>query len=74
MDTTLPTAARLLTAKQVSEIVGLSVSTLSKLRLRSDGIPFRKLGAACRYAESDVHDWIASRPVRRSTSDTGAAA
>lgn len=63
---------RLLTPEQVASIVGLSTSTLAKMRCqRSDGIEFRKLGAAVRYAEADVLAWIAARPVRRSTSDSG---
>lgn len=52
-------------------MVGLSISTLNKMRLRGDGPPFVKLGArAVGYPLESVTAWLASR-MRRSTSDPG---
>ena len=61
---------RLLTAAEVAELTGLSVSTLSKLRMRRDaGPPFRKISTAVRYDAAAVQDWINRHPPRRSTAD-----
>lgn len=66
----------LLTPRQVAERVGLSLSTLSKMRLATAGdgaIPYLKVGpksGAVRYDASDVQAWLAAKPRRRSTSDT----
>lgn len=73
MDKTLA-QLRLLTARQVSEIVGLSVSTLAKMRLRAGGIPFVKMGTACRYPEDAVAEYVARLPRRTGTRDTDTAA
>jgi len=69
---TLAPPARLLTPTQVSEMTGLAVGTLSKMRLRGDGSRFLKLGSSVRYREDDVHAWLAAQPRRRSTSDAAA--
>lgn len=69
----------LLTPRQVAERVGLSLSTLAKMRLATAGagaIPFLKLGpkkGAVRYDAADVQSWLSALPRRRSTSDTAAA-
>jgi excisionase family DNA binding protein len=63
------TPRKLLTPQQLAELTGLSLSTLAKLRLTSNGPPFQKFGAAVRYPEEDVSRWIDSHPRRRSTSD-----
>ena len=59
----------LLTPNQVAKLCGLARSTLAKMRLRGDGPRFVKLGAAVRYREDDVQEWLAAQPRRRSTSD-----
>jgi excisionase family DNA binding protein len=60
---------RLLTPEQVAERLNLSVSTLAKLRLTTRGPAFRKFGAAVRYDEGDLLEWIEQHPRRRSTSE-----
>jgi len=53
--------------------VGLSASTMSKLRLSGNGPVFLKLGRRCLYSRADLDAWLASCR-RRSTSDAGDAA
>ncbi len=51
--------------------VGLSASTLAKMRMRGDGPPYSKVGAKIVvYNTADLDAWVASRR-RRSTSDPG---
>lgn len=59
----------LLTPSQVAARCGLALSTLAKMRLRGDGPPHLKIGAAVRYREDDVATWLDAQPRRRSTSD-----
>jgi excisionase family DNA binding protein len=59
----------LLSPEQVAERLGLSRSTLAKLRLTGGGPRFLKLGAAVRYPEEELAIWLASKPRRASTSD-----
>jgi predicted DNA-binding transcriptional regulator AlpA len=55
---------------QTAERTRLSLSTLSKMRVRGDGPPFRKLTAGkVVYAVADVDAWIESKAVLRSTAD-----
>ena len=49
--------------------IGLSASTLAKMRLRGDGPPFSKLGRAVVYGREDLRLWAQARR-RLSTSDT----
>ncbi len=51
-----------------SKHVGLSVSTLNKLRVFGGGPVFLKLGRRVVYDISDLDEWLASKR-RRSTSD-----
>lgn len=55
---------------RAAERLGLSVSTLRAWRLSGRGPVFRKLGAAVRYAMSDL-DAFVDASGRRSTSDRG---
>lgn len=56
---------RLLTAKDVSEITGLSVETLAQWRSQRKGIRFLKLSRnVVRYQQSDLDAWLAQRIVR----------
>lgn len=52
--------------------VGLSVSTLEKLRLTGDGPEYIKLGRTVVYSPSDLDDWLHANR-RKSTSDRKAA-
>lgn len=60
-----------LRAPAAAKYVGLSPSTLAKLRMRGDGPVYSKAGARIVvYDLSDLDAWINSRR-RQSTSDTG---
>lgn len=52
--------------------VGLSVSTLNKLRVFGGGPVFLKLGRRVAYRIEDLDAWLAAR-LRRSTSDVDGA-
>ena len=61
---------RYLRAPEAAAYVGLSTSTLAKMRLRGDGPPFRKAGSrAVVYATEDLDAWLAAGK-RHSTSQT----
>lgn len=49
--------------KRVSEMIGLSLSTLRKQRFSSVGIPYYKLGRAVRYKLADVISYMESKRV-----------
>lgn len=53
--------------------IGLSVSTLNKLRVFGGGPVFLKLGRRVAYDVVDLDAWLATKR-RRSTSDTGSEA
>lgn len=54
---------RWLDEKRVSEMIGLSLSTLRKQRFSSVGIPYYKLGRAVRYKLADVISYMESKRV-----------
>jgi predicted DNA-binding transcriptional regulator AlpA len=56
---------------QAASRVGLSVSTLAKLRLSGNGPVYCKLGRRVVYRVGDLDDWLTDC-LRRSTSDQGA--
>jgi hypothetical protein len=58
----------LLSPTQVADRLNLARSTIAKLRLVGGGPPFVKLGAAVRYPEDLLIEWIDAQPVRNSTS------
>ena len=58
-----------LTTEQAAIFLGLSSSTLAKLRVFGGGPSFLKLGRAVRYAREDLDAWLTSRR-RGSTSQT----
>jgi excisionase family DNA binding protein len=60
----------LLTTKEAAKYLGLSVSTLNKLRLTGEGPAYFKLGRSVRYRLSDLDIWVEKRR-RASTSDRG---
>ena len=58
-----------LRAPEAAKFVGLSVSTLAKMRLRGDGPAYSKAGPREEvYDVNDLNEWLASRR-RRSTSE-----
>ncbi len=60
-----------LRALDAAEFLGLSTSTLSKMRLRGDGPPYSKAGPrVVVYDLADLESWLTARK-RTSTSDTG---
>lgn len=48
-----------LTEKEVSEITGISVSTLQKARFYRRGVPYFKIGRSVRYSLTDVQAFMA---------------
>ena len=49
----------LLTPKQLSEMIGLSVQRLATMRMDGTGCPFIRLGSrAIRYERTAVEEWI----------------
>ncbi|MDH3702603.1 MAG: helix-turn-helix domain-containing protein [Alphaproteobacteria bacterium] len=60
-------------ARETAEYLGLSSSTLAKMRLRGDGPAYSKAGPrVVIYDLADMESWLAARK-RLSTSDEGAA-
>ena len=56
-------------APGAASFLGLSISTLAKMRLRGDGPPFAKLGKrVVLYDLKDLEDWVENRK-RQSTSE-----
>jgi len=54
---------------QAAFYLGLSVSTLAKMRMRGDGPPYIKLGQrAVAYDLEDLNEWIVQRR-RKNTSE-----
>ncbi len=64
----------LLSPTQVAERLKLARSTLSKLRVTGGGPPYVKFGAAVRYPEDSLSEWIAAHPRFSSTADASSAA
>jgi len=63
----------LLSPSEVAQRLGLARSTLAKLRLSGGGPPYVKLGAAVRYPEDSLAQWIAAQPRRHSTAQVDAS-
>ncbi len=62
----------LLRVAEAARHVGLSVSTLNKMRVFGGGPIFLKLGSRVAYAPADLDEWLETKR-RLSTSDTGPA-
>jgi predicted DNA-binding transcriptional regulator AlpA len=60
-----------LNARDAARFVGLSESTLAKLRLNGNGPPYCKLGRRVVYRLADLEQWLQSRTTR-DTSDADA--
>jgi predicted DNA-binding transcriptional regulator AlpA len=58
-------ASKLLSAKEVAEITGLSVETLAQWRSQKRGPVFVKISRNfVRYRQSDLDDWLSESIVR----------
>ena len=64
-------AAKVVTAIEAARLVGLSESTLAKLRLNGNGPIYCKLGRRVVYRPADLEEWLKSRATR-DTSDADA--
>ena len=62
-------STRLLTEKNVAEILAMSVSWLQRKRWEGGGPPYVKFDRAVRYREHDLLAWIEERAGRRNTSE-----
>jgi predicted DNA-binding transcriptional regulator AlpA len=61
---------RKVSAPEAAQYLGISASTLSKLRVFGGGPKFHKLGRRVVYDTRDLDGWFEARQ-RSSTSDTG---
>jgi len=62
---------RCLRTPEAAAYLGLSTSTLAKMRLRGDGPPYNKLGSRIVvYDQQKLDQWLGAC-LRRSTSDAG---
>lgn len=66
VDTVHPTS-RMLRTEDAANYVGLSASTLCKLRLAGDGPNYIKIGKSVVYDPADLAAWLSTKR-RRSTS------
>ena len=55
----------LLTDEELRELLGVSRTTLWRLR-KYEGLPYGRVGRACRYRKLEVVRWISERPEVRS--------
>jgi hypothetical protein len=65
-----PTEHRKVSAPEAAQYLGISASTLGKLRVFGGGPSFHKLGRRVVYDTRDLDGWFEARQ-RSSTSDTG---
>ena len=70
-NSTVPVLPKVVTAKVAARFVGLSESTLAKLRLNGNGPVYCKLGRRVVYRPADLEQWLQSRTAR-DTSDADA--
>jgi len=63
--------AKVVTTVEAARVLGLSESTLAKLRLNGNGPLYCKLGRRVVYREADLEQWLQSRTAR-DTSDADA--
>lgn len=57
-----------LSVMEAARFLGLSASTLNKMRVRGDGPPFSKCGRRVLYLMRDLSNWMAERR-RQSTAE-----
>jgi predicted DNA-binding transcriptional regulator AlpA len=63
--------SKVVRASEAARLVGLSESTLAKLRLNGNGPIYCKLGRRVVYRTADLEQWLQSRTTR-DTSDADA--
>lgn len=63
----------MLRTPDAAQYLGISTSTLNKLRVVGSGPTYHKVGRVVGYSYADLDAWLASRR-RRSTSDVNAEA
>jgi predicted DNA-binding transcriptional regulator AlpA len=64
--------SKLLSAKEVAELTGLSMETLAQWRSQERGFPFIKISRNCvRYRQADLDCWLSERIVRTSQDPDG---
>jgi predicted DNA-binding transcriptional regulator AlpA len=64
----MTTPSHRMRAPEAAQYVGLSASTLAKMRVRGDGPPYAKAGRrVVLYSQQDLDAWLFGR-LRRSTS------
>jgi predicted DNA-binding transcriptional regulator AlpA len=59
-----PLVPKVVTARTAAQIVGLSESTLAKLRLNGNGPVYCKPGRRVVYRPADLEQWLQSRTTR----------
>jgi predicted DNA-binding transcriptional regulator AlpA len=64
-------ASTVLASRDAARMIGLSESTLAKLRLNGNGPVYCKLGRRVVYRPADLEEWLQSRTTR-DTSDADA--
>lgn len=57
------TESEMIDAKEAARLIGASTSWLAKARMRREGPPFHKNGAAVRYLRDDVLTWRSAQRV-----------
>jgi predicted DNA-binding transcriptional regulator AlpA len=60
----------LLDTRAAAQRTGLARQTLAKLRTFGGGPKYRKLGSRVFYPSAELDEWIASHPLRGSTSES----
>jgi excisionase family DNA binding protein len=65
-----PEQSPVLNTEQAAQYVGLSPSTMAKLRMQGGNVPHIKLGRRCLYRREDLDAWLKANS-RTSTSDIG---
>ncbi len=65
-------ATRLLTQRQLAEMLGVTPRSLERWRETGDGPPFLRVGGLVRYTPADVSGWLETR--RRTSTSTPAEA
>lgn len=66
-DTKQKPAGRRLRTPEAADYLGLSVSTLEKMRTNGGGPAFAAMGRAISYAVADLDAWAAARTVRNTS-------
>jgi predicted DNA-binding transcriptional regulator AlpA len=63
MEPNLKAPKTLLNERDIARIIGMSVASVRRWRLRDEGPPYLKLSSAVRYRPEDLKLWLDSRPM-----------